>query len=268
MVGLLYGMPKRLSNFLRSEAVITTHIGQHAAVLTLATLFTLVPLVSGLVWLISQVPGYQSQLYDQFEVLLSYLVPDQAIVWRTRLDIWSGDAVSLQPFSLLMLFASLLFLVNRVDNALFWVFKFDRERRKRRWFYYLWVMPGLMAILVVSMTLLVLLQILLGTGLGLVFGTLSFGVNLSSIPALWLLLFAVYRWSSRNRVSNRHNLLVSCAVTLAFYLLKMGFAWLYLTLPNWSLVYGVFSAIPLFLLWCQMAWSLLLYGALCLRWLS
>ncbi|WP_320822628.1 YhjD/YihY/BrkB family envelope integrity protein [Reinekea sp.] len=261
-------MPKRLSNFLRSEVLATAHVGQHAAVLTLATLFTLVPLVSGLAWLISQVPGYQTQLYDQLEVLLSYLVPDQAIAWRTRVDIWSVDASSLQPFSLLMLFASLLFLVNRVDNALFSVFQFDRERRKRRWFYYLGVMPGLMAIITVSMTLVVLLQVLLGTGLGWVFGRLGQGVNLSSILALWLLLFAVYRWSSRSRVANRHNLLVSLAVTLTFYLLKMGFAWLYLTLPNWSLVLGVFSAIPLFLLWCQMAWSLLLYGALCLRFLS
>lgn len=260
----LYGIPKKVSNFLHSEVFTGAHIGQHASVLTLATLFALVPMVSGLVWLIGQVPSYQTQLFEQFDLFLSYLVPDQAIVWRSRMSEWTSDVSSLQSFSLIMLFVSILFLVNQVDKSLHHVFHFGRKRGGKRWLHYLWVMPVLMAIIVLSMTLVVLLQILLGTGLA----ALLPGVSLSSIPAMCLLLFAMYRLSSRNSVSNTANIMVSIGVTAAFYLLKMSFAWLYLNLPNWSIVFGVFSAIPLFLLWCQMAWSLLLYGALLLRWLS
>jgi len=264
MGSLLYGIRKRVTNFLHSEVVTSAHIGQQASVLTLATLFALVPMISGLAWVVSQIPAYQVQLFEQFEVFLTYLIPDQAIVWRTRMDGWSDDVSSLQSFSLVMLFASILFLVNRVDHALYWVFQVDKNRGKRRWLHYLWVMPVLMAILVLSMTLVVIMQILLGTGLAVVLP----GLNLTSVPAMWILLFAVYQLSSRSSISIKFNIYVSLAVTISFYLLKMGFAWLYITLPNWSIVFGVFSAIPLFLLWCQMAWSLLLYGALILRWLS
>ena len=125
-------------------------------------------------------------------------------------------------------------------------------------------MPLFMAIILLSLTLVVLLQIVLGTGLAVLLP----GLNVTILPVMWLLLYGLYRLSSRNSVSHRANLLVSALVTAAFYVLKMGFAWLYVTLPTWSIVFGVFSAVPLFLLWCQMAWSLLLYGAVLLRWLQ
>ncbi|WP_196157782.1 YihY/virulence factor BrkB family protein [Reinekea sp. G2M2-21] len=264
MKALLYGIVQKVINFLRSEMATTASIGPQAAMLTLATLFAMVPMVSGILWLIGQLPTIQVQLLEQFEILLSYLVPEQAIAWRSRAGEWVQDVGSLQWFSVLMLFGSLLFLVNRVDHALHWVFQIDHRRGKRRWLHYLWVMPVLMAVLVVSMTLVVMLQILMGTGLS----TLFPGINLTSIPALWLLLAAVYQLSSRGTVPWRQTLFVSFLVALSFLLLKSIFAWLYLTLPNWSVVFGVFSAIPLFLLWCQMAWSLFLYGALALSWLS
>lgn len=264
MKAALYGIREKVSNFLGSEVVTTAHIGQLASVLTLTTLFALVPMVSGLLWLIGQVPAIQSQVLAQSDVMLAYLVPEQAIIWRSRADEWVADLAQLKSISLLMLFASLLFLVNRVDRALHWVFQVEHRRGKRRWLHYLWVMPVLMAILIVSMTLVVVLQIILGTGLSALFPSL----NISSIPAMWLLLVAVYQLASRGSVSLKQTLVVALAVTIGFSFLKMGFAWLYLTLPNWSIVFGVFSALPLFLLWCQMAWSLFLYGALVLRWLS
>ena len=264
MKAILYGIVEKVINFLRSELVTTSYIGPHAAMLTLATLFALVPMVSGILWLVGQMPNIQSQLLEQFDVLLSYLVPDQAIVWRSRAGAWVQDVGDMQWFSVLMLFASLLFLVNRVDHALHWVFQVETRRGKRRWLHYLWVMPVLMAVLIVSMTLVLLLQIVMGTGLSALFP----GVNVSSVPAMWLLLVAVYQLSSRGTAMVRHTMVVSLIVTLSFHGLKSIFAWLYLTLPNWSVVFGVFSAIPLFLLWCQMAWSLFLYGALGLKWAS
>lgn len=264
MKALLYGITEKLINFLRSEVVTSAHIGQLAAVLTLTTLFALVPMVSGVLWIIGQIPAFQEQLLEQSDVLLAYLVPEQAIVWRSRADGWAQDIGQLKSVSLIMLFVSLLFLVNRVDRALHWVFQVERKRGKRRWLHYLWVMPALMALLIVSMTLVVVLQIALGTGLLAVFPSLNF----SSIPAMWLLLVAVYQLASRGEVVFKQTLWVALAVTMAFSVLKLVFAWLYITLPNWSLVFGVFSALPLFLLWCQMAWSLFLYGALFLRWMS
>jgi membrane protein len=209
-------------------------------------------------------PGMQGQLLEPSDDLLSDLVREQALVWRTRTDLWLEDIAQLKSISVLCLFVSLMFLVNRVDHALHWVLQVDRRRGKRRWLHYLWVMPALLVVLIVSMTLIVVLQILLGTGLL----ALLPGVNLTSIPVMWLLFCSVYQLSSRGTVSLKNSILVSVLVTVSFIILKTIFAWLYLSLPNWSIVFGVFSAVPLFLLWCQMAWCIFLYGGLILRWLS
>ena len=125
-------------------------------------------------------------------------------------------------------------------------------------------MPALMSGVSLMVIIFMLLQIALGTGL-LIFIP---NANLTSIPIMWLLLWLSYQLASRGSVSKKANIAVAFLVTAAFYILKILFAWLYITLPNWSLVYGMFSAIPLFLLWCQTAWSLFLYGALLLKWLS
>lgn len=261
---VLYGIKNKVGNFLESERGSFSLVGLHAAMLTITTLFALVPLMTGVFWLIGQVPEYQTQLYEYLNLILSYMVPDQALVWRSRMNEWAVDIANLQVFSLALFFASIFLLVNKIDQALHAIFQVGFRRGNKRWLHYVWVMPALMAGVVVSMAFVVLLQIVLGTGLASILP----GLSLSTVPTMCLLLFVLYRLSSRNTVSNRANLFVSLAVTTAFYVLKTSFGWLYLNLPNWSVVFGFFSAIPLFLLWCQMAWSLLLYGALVLRWLS
>ncbi|MEJ2042529.1 MAG: YihY/virulence factor BrkB family protein [Reinekea sp.] len=264
MKATLYGITGKVSNFLKSETVTSGHIGQMASLLTLTTLFTLVPIASGTALFLAQIPSIQTQLSEQFELMMSSLVPEQALVWRTRAQDWVQDAGQLQPISIVMLLVSLFFLVNQVDRALHTVFQVEKGRSRRRWLHYLWVMPSLLVVVSMVMTLFILLQIFLGTGLL----HLLPGLNNVSIPVLWLLLVIVYQLASRGHIKLGRNLIVSLGVTLAFYALKGIFAWLYISLPNWSLVYGIFSALPLFLLWCQMAWSVFLYGALVLRWLS
>jgi membrane protein len=263
-MSLLYEIQKQVRNFLKSELDTIQMIGQRASVLTLTTLFALVPIVSGIGLLLTQVPSYQVQISGMLEELLSYLIPNQAIVWRNYISTWSNDVENLKTISALMFFSSILFLVNRIDSSLYAVFQVEKHRGSLRWLHYLWVMPAIIGALTLLMTFIVLLQIALGTGLLKLFP----GIHFTSIPIMWLLLLAMYQLASRGSVSFKVNVLVSIVVTAAFYLLKVMFAWLYTSLPNWSLVYGMFSAIPLFLLWCQTAWSLLLYGALLIRWLS
>lgn len=260
----MYEFAQKIRAFLRSEIVTGAHIGQLSALLTLTTLFTLVPLVTAVSWGLASLPAYQEVLFAEFEAWLTYLVPTEASIWRSKASELTADVANLQWLSISMLFLSLLVLVNQVDRSLHWVFQVSQRRTPRRWFVYVWVMPILMVFLVLMMTLLVLFQILLGTGLV----RLMPNANLVTVPVTWITLFIIYKFSSRNSISDRMNLGVAFFVTAGFFILKNVFAWLYVTLPNWSIVFGVFSAIPLFLLWCQAAWSMVLYGALILRWLS
>ncbi|MDN3649741.1 YihY family inner membrane protein [Reinekea marina] len=258
------GIGRSIQVFLNSNIVAKSHIGQHSAVLTLATLFALVPIAFTTVWLISQLPVYQSQIAELLEQFLSQLVPEQAISWRERLEFWQADSTDLPLSSFILLIASVLFLVNRVDHSLHEVFALETRRGKRRWLHYVWVMPALMSLLVASMTAIVVFQIILGTGLGRLLPSISIGAEVAQL----LVLFFVYRLASRRSIAARWVFLAALLATLGFMILKAAFSWFYTNIPNWSLVFGVFYAIPLFLLWCQAAWATLLYGALFARWIS
>jgi membrane protein len=258
------GIGRSIQVFLKSNIVTTSHIGQHSAVLTLATLFALVPMVFVTVWLISQLPAYQSQISALLDQFLAQLVPEQAITWRERFQFWQEGVSEIPSSTFIFLILSMLFLVNRVDRTLHDVFAIGVRRGKRRWLHYFWVMPALMTVLVAGMTAIVMVQLVLGTGLGRLIPHISLG----TVPAQLLVVFFVYWLASRQTIAIKWVFLASLTTTVGFLILKSAFSWLYVTLPNWSLVFGVFYAIPLFLLWCQAAWATLLYGAIFARWLS
>ncbi|MFQ3231425.1 YihY/virulence factor BrkB family protein [Reinekea sp.] len=258
------GMGRSIQVFLTSNIVSNSQIGQHSSVLTLATLFALVPMAFTTVWLISQLPAYQSQISALLEQFLAQLVPEQAISWRERLEFWQAGTTEIPMSSFVLLIVSVLFLVNRVDHSLHEVFALETRRGKRRWLHYVWVMPALMTLLVAGMTAIVLIQIVLGTGLSKLIPSISLGAELAQL----LVLFFVYWLSSRRTIAVKWVFLAALLTTIGFMVLKTAFSWFYTNIPNWSLVFGVFYAIPLFLLWCQAAWATLLYGALFARWIS
>lgn len=255
---------RRVQAILRRERGRYAQIGPQASVLTLATLFALVPLALAIVWFVAHLPAYQEQVTEFLEQFLSILIPEQAIAWRERFSLWQADPMELPMTNVVFLLLAIFFLVNRVDHALHLMLGETRVRGKRRWLHYIWVMPVLLFVLMAGMTALIVLQIVMATGLSRMVPTLYYG----SLPLLTLLIYIVYRLASRKHVAIKAALVGAVLASIGLFILKQVFSWLYGALPNWSLVFGVFYAVPLFLLWCQAAWSTVLYGALFSRLLS
>src|SRR6266540_1196847 len=60
----------------------------------------------------------------------------------------------------------------------------------------------------------------------------------------------------------RHALLGGFVAALAFEIMKRGFALYIAKFPTYTLVYGAFAVIPIFLLWIYFSWVVIVIGAL------
>lgn len=123
--------------------------------------------------------------------------------------------------------------------------------------------------------LLTLGPLLLGTYLaayGMVAGAWLRGADLRGLRSVWLtvlpwitsvgLLSAMFRLLPSATVRWREAFAGALLSALLFELLRQLFGRYLVRLPSYTVVYGTFAALPLFLLWLYLGWLALLAGAL------
>lgn len=77
------------------------------------------------------------------------------------------------------------------------------------------------------------------------------------------LLFALLYYVVPNRPVRRgHALIGGLFATLGFSLMQRLFSAYVTSFPTYTVVYGAFSAVPIFLIWLHLSWSVVLLGAL------
>ena len=96
-------------------------------------------------------------------------------------------------------------------------------------------------------------------------GTMPFGVGLlvSMVPVLLsALAFAfLYTTVPNAYVDWRDAIVAGLVAALAFELAKRGFGYFITHIPTYTVVYGTFAALPIFLLWIYLSWLVTLLGA-------
>jgi len=77
----------------------------------------------------------------------------------------------------------------------------------------------------------------------------------------WLLFTLLYKLIPNTKVKFIHALLAGVVVGSAFLLFQYLYVHGQINLSKYNAVYGTFAAIPLFLMWLQISWLIVLYGA-------
>lgn len=76
-----------------------------------------------------------------------------------------------------------------------------------------------------------------------------------------LVLFAMYKYIPGTRVHSRHAFKASLISGIGFTAVQYLYLETQLMVAKQSAVYGVLAAIPLFMIWLNMGWGIVLYGA-------
>ncbi len=255
----LLTLPLRLIRRFLSE-----QYSQTAAALSFATLLGLVPMIAVATSVLSNLPLADAIAASIQKFLMTNLLPDKAGgVIAKYVTQFALKAHRLTWFGLGFLTLTALAQMLSIEHAFngIWNVKDSRPLARR-------VTIHLLALLLGPLIFggsFAITTYIAGESLGLVeewrsltttvFKTLSF--------AFLTAFFALLYWKTPNRpVAKIHAITGGVLAAAGFSALHWLFASYIAGASNYRAMYGAFAAIPIFLLWLYLSWSLILIGAL------
>lgn len=234
---------------------------QTAGSLTFTTLLALVPLVTVALAMSTAFPVFDQAMEALGRYVSGQLLPDGGAKVTQQFTAFAAKAGRLTAVGLAFLAVTALMLILTVDEVLNRIFRVQRRRALAQRLLMYWAVLSLGPLLIgasLSMT-----SFLVGSSLGVLdLGWLTRGVLglmpfLFTCAALGLLYLVVpYR-----RIDVRHALVGAVVAGVLFELAKRAFALYIAKVPTYSLIYGAFATLPIFLLWLYLSWVIVLFGA-------
>ncbi len=234
-----------------------------AGALSFTTLLALVPLTAVTFAIFSRFEIFETWMTMAQEFIYGNFVPASGEAVSRYLQKFAANAGKLTIWGLLFLLLTSLMLmatIERVFNDI-WHVPHTRKRLHRYLGYgaLLVLGPMLIGISLSSTSYLVSLPLFSRHApLGDVKVFL-----LAAMPVIfeWLAFWALYVVVPNYRVRLRHGLIGSLFATVIFEIAKRGFAFFVTHFANYKAIYGAIAALPVFLIWIYLSWTIILAGA-------
>ncbi len=236
---------------------------QTAGALAFTTLLAIVPLLTVALWVFGGIPALGDVLAAFERFLAAQMLPEGSLGARVtdRIDEFRGNAARLGVLGLGFLLGVAVLLLLTIEETLNRVFAVTRRRSLLRRLLVYAVLLALGPVLIgasLTMTSYVagasigLLD--LGEGARTALRVLPFAFTCAALTALYFLV-------PNRRVAPGHALLGGLFAAALFELAKRGFVLFIAEFPTYTLIYGAFAALPMFLLWLYLSWLVVLVGA-------
>ena len=239
------------------------HLALTASSLTFTTLISLVPLVTVMLALFTAFPmfgRFQAALQQYF---LQTLVPDNiARPVLQALTQFAGQANKLGSAGLILLGITALALMFTIDRTLNAIWRVPKPRPLAHRVLVYWAAMTLGPLVLGASLWFSSYAVSASRGLvrALPF-ELGLLLNLSEFGLLALSVACLFRFVPNTHVRWTHAWSGALFVALGFELAKRALGWYVKAVPGYSVVYGAFATLPIFLLWIYLSWLIVLLGA-------
>lgn len=235
-----------------------------ASALTYSTLLAIVPILA-IVFAIARGFGVSTLMESQFrdgfggsteatDIILQFV---DSYLSQTKNGIFIGVGLVMLLWTVLNLVSNIEITFNRI-----WQVKKGRSMYRKITDYF-------------SMFLLMPILIVVSGGLSIFVGTmlksmadfvllapiLKFLIRLIPFVLTWLMFTGLYIFMPNTKVKFKHALISGILAGSAY----QAFQFLYISSQLWvskyNAIYGSFAALPMFLLWLQISWTICLFGA-------
>ncbi len=234
-----------------------------AGALSFTTLLALVPLTAVTFAIFSRFEIFESWMTMVQEFIYGNFVPAAGETVSGYLQKFAANAGKLTIWGLLFLFLTSLMLmatIERVFNDI-WHVPHTRKRLQRYLSYgaVLVLGPMLFGISLSSTYYLISLPLFSHQS---AFGDLKVFL-LAAAPVIfeWLAFWALYVAVPNYHVRRRHGLIGSLFASVVFEIAKRGFGFFVTHFANYKAIYGAVAALPVFLIWIYLSWTIILAGA-------
>ena len=238
-----------------------------ASALTLYSVLSIVPVIA-MLFGIAKGFGFEKMLTDR---LIDQAPQQDALVLKlinfaqNLLNSTKGGVVA--GIGIVVLFWTVISLISNIEESFNHIWKVEKGRSiSRKYSDYLSLMLLAPIILTASSSLSVLLNTevnWLVTVIGLpTFGSWLALKALGMLPLLLMIgLFAfVYLFMPNHKVKFRVGLMAGVVTGILYDLLQWAYISLQIGASSYNAIYGSFAAIPLFVVWLQTGWMVVLFG--------
>ena len=254
---LWYSTPCRFLRFV-SQRFNEANILQTAGSLTFTTLLALVPLLTVILIVLTAFPMFGDISAHFMDLVHRIIVPSGASAIADYLDRFKEQAVRMTALGIAVMAVTSLLLIQTIDQTLNRIW---RVQRSRPWWISLAVYWALLTIgpLLVGISLSIFAYGLAQNTDYFFSSSLHFVGNVLGNAAF---LFLLYRLVPNCHVPLRHALVGSLITGALLETTKYGFGIYISHFNSYAPVYGAFSIIPIFLVWLNLLWLIILSGAL------
>jgi membrane protein len=240
-----------------------------AAALTYVTLFAIVPLMTVIYAVLSLIPAFGGLAAQLQQFLFSHFVPETGQELQSYLQAFSSQARALTGAGVGILVVTAYLMLTNIEKTFNDIWGVTRARRGLSSFFLYWAVltigPMLMGAGLAINTYLLSLKLFFHEHDALGVSPLLFQVlPFLFMASMFTLLFAAV---PNCRVPLKYALIGGAVTAALFELLKDLFGALVAN-SSFQLVYGAFAAVPLFLLWINLVWIVILGGAVLVRTLA
>jgi membrane protein len=242
---------------------------QSAAALTYTSLFALVPIMTVSYVVLSFMPQLEPVQGQIEQFIFAHFLPDTGNQVKVYLYQFSTQAKTLTVPGIIMLIVTALMMLKTIENTFNTIWDVKKGRHGVDSFLLYWAVLSLGPVL---------------AGAGLMFSTYLFSLSfLSDVRELVIMqpiilqlahvmplllttasLCLIYSTVPNCPVSLKHAFVGALVAALCFELTRKLFA-LGVKYSSYTLIYGAFAAVPMFLLWLYVCWAIMLFGAVLVR---
>jgi membrane protein len=238
-----------------------------ASALTFYSLLSIVPVVA-MAFGIAKGFGFQKlleqQLFEKFpgqeEIMIQIIRYAQSLLENTKGGMIAG-------IGLVFLFWSVIKLLGNIERSLNAIWKISKLRtfgRKFGDYLSIIIISPLLVILSSSVTVFIATQITHITEkislLGIFNPVIVFILKLLPYGLVWILFIFTYIVMPNTKVNFRSGFIAGVIAGTIFQVVQWAYIFFQVGVARYNAIYGSFAALPLFMIWLQLSWLIVLFG--------
>ena len=239
-------------------------VTQTAGSLTYTTLLALVPVFTVTLAVSTAFPVFDRWTAALQNFLLLNVLPDTPGVATVmeQISVFTNNVGKLTAIGVAGFLITSVLLMLTIDNAMNRIFRVQRRRSIAQNVFMYWTVITLGPLFIgasLSATYFALDQSIGALKIEILTDTL---LGLVPFALTCLALIILYWLVPARRVQWTHAFVGGVLAALAFELTKRAFAIYLRQVPTYTLIYGAFATIPIFLIWLYLSWLVVLTGAI------
>lgn len=236
---------------------------EQAGSLTYTTLFAVVPMLTVFLVIISSIKALEPARQQLQQMIYSNFLPKTSIAFDKAFNVFTDNSSNLTVIGVLFLFVTTVLMLTSIETVFNRIWRVQETRNGIIGFMRYWTIISLGPILLgsafVISSALASMNILNNNFAGYEVDSSMLLVIVSF--SLTVLGFFILYWTIPNRsVPIRAAAIAGVFGAIAFELLKNLFGFVMANFTSYTIVYGAFAAIPIFLLWIFLSWNVVLLG--------